>query len=299
MPEGYRGIIPPIVTPFHRDGSVDEVALRAEIDFHLSVGVDGICVTGTSGEGHTLNKEDSAQIARITVDQVAGRVPVIAGIIQNSTAVSVEFAEAIAETGVHGFQITPVHYLFKPGTDETVYHYRTLAERIGKPLVIYNVVPWSMVEVPALLTLTAEVPEVVSVKQSGGDLHKVADLLAALPEKTTILSAVDDLLYPAFTMGAHGSVSGTSSLAPQLVIELWRAVENEDHKTARDIHRRLLPLWRAVEGSNMSALMKEAITAQGRSVGYARRPIDPVTDAQRKRIREAVEYAGLLDPSYA
>src|SRR5690606_15597916 len=109
MLEGYRGIIPPIVTPFHRDGSVDEVALRAEIDFHLSVGVDGICVTGTSGEGHTLNKEDSAQIARITVDQVAGRVPVIAGIIQNSTAVSVEFAEAIAETGVHGFQITPVH----------------------------------------------------------------------------------------------------------------------------------------------------------------------------------------------
>jgi len=299
MPEGYRGIIPPLVTPFHQDGTVDEAALRAEIDFHLSVGVHGICVTGTSGEGHTLNKEDSAQIARIAVDEVAGRVPVIAGIIQNSTAVSVEFAEAIAEAGVHGLQITPVHYLFKPGTDETVYHYRTLAERVGLPLVIYNVVPWSMVEVPALLTLTSEVPEVVSVKQSGGDLHKVADLLWALPEKTTILSAVDDLLYPAFAMGAHGSVSGSSSLAPQLVLELWNAVQDGDHPRARDVHRRLLPLWRAVEGNNMNALMKEAITAQGRTGGYARRPVDPVTDAQRKRIREAVEQAGLLDPAYA
>ncbi|MFB8386899.1 dihydrodipicolinate synthase family protein [Microbacterium sp. NPDC055910] len=299
MPVGYRGVIPPIVTPFHEDGSVDEQALRDEVDFHLSVGVNGLCVTGTSGEGHALNKEDSAEIARIAVDQVADRVPVIAGIIQNSTSTSVEYAEAIAETGVHGLQITPVHYLFKPGTDETVYHYRTLADCVGLPLVIYNVVPWSMVEVPALLELTREVPEVVSVKQSGGDLHKVADLLWALPEQTTILSAVDDLLYPAFTIGAHGSVSGTSSIAPQLVIQLWEAVQNEDHATARDIHRRLLPLWRAVEGSNMNALMKEAITLQGRKGGYARRPINPVTPAQRERLKEAVQLAGLLDPALA
>lgn len=273
--------------------------MRAEIDYHLSVGVDGICVTGTSGEGHTLNKEDSAAVAAIAVDVVAGRVPVLSGIIQNSTAVSIEFAEAIAATGVDGLQVTPVHYLFKPGTDETVYHYKAIADAVGLPLVIYNVVPWSMVEVPALLTLTAEVPQVVSVKQSGGDLHKVADLLWHLPETTTILSAVDDLLYPAFTMGAHGSVSGTSSLAPKLVIDLFNAVQAEDHATARELHRKLLPVWRAVEGPNNSALMKEVVTLSGRTGGYPRRPIDPVTDEQRARIKAALEYAGLLAPAFS
>lgn len=298
MPDGYRGIIPPLVTPFHQDGTVDEQALRAEIDYHLSVGVDGICVTGTSGEGHGLNKEDSAHVTAIAVDQVAGHVPVIAGIIQNSTAATVEFAQAIAAAGAHGLQVTPVHYLFKPGIEETVYHYKTVAESVGLPLVIYNVVPWSMVEVPALLELTTQVPEVVSVKQSGGDLHKVADLLWKLPERTTILTAVDDLLYPAFTIGAQGSVSGTSSIAPGLVIELFNAVKTEDHETARSLHRRLLPLWRAVEGNNLAVRMKEVIRLQGRDVGYARRPIDPLTDADRKRIRDAVEYAGLLAPAF-
>ncbi|MEQ3554776.1 dihydrodipicolinate synthase family protein [Pseudonocardia nematodicida] len=291
----FTGIIPPIVTPFHDDETVDTEALRREVDHQLSAGVHGICVTGTTGEGQTLSVTDSTEVARTVVEHVGGRVPVMAGIIQNSTRACVEYGRALADVGVDGLQVTPVHYLFQPGQDEIIGHYRAVTEETGKPVIIYNVVPWAMVDVPTLVRMVTDVPAVVAVKQSGGDLHKVADLLAALDgAPTRVLSAVDDLLYPSFTLGAHGSVSGTSSLAPGLVVRLWEAVRAEDHATARELHRVMLPLWRSVEGANMPALIKECLRLQGRVVGVPRRPCDPPTPEQTERLRAAVSGAGLL-----
>jgi 4-hydroxy-tetrahydrodipicolinate synthase len=288
----FHGIIPPVVTPFDVDENIDEAALRREVSYMISEGVHGICMTGSTGEGHTLTAEESAEVARIAVDEAAGRVPVISGIIQNSTRTCVQYAELIAKAGVAGLQVTPVHYLYEPGPDETINHYRVIAEQIGLPIIIYNVVPWAMVDVPTLQKMVQEVPSVVAVKQSGRDLHMVADLLAGV-QKLSVLAAVDDLLYPAFALGAHGSVSGSSSLAPGLCVQLWRAVQEGDHVTALSLHERLLPLWRAVEAPNMPALIKECLAQQGRAVGVPRRPCDPTTEAQRDVIRQAIERAGL------
>lgn len=289
----FHGVIPPIVTPFTADEEIDEQALRAEVEYQMGAGVNGLCVTGTTGEGNALNAIDSAEVARITVDQVGGRVPVLAGIIRNSTRESAEFGRRLADTGVAGLQVTPVHYLWKPGPDATIEHYRAIADATDLPLVIYNVVPWSMVETETLVRLVTEEPRVVGVKQSGGDLHKVADLMWHVGDKITVLSAVDDLLYPAFSLGVHGTISGTSSLAPGLVVQLWNAVQAGDHATARDLHAKLLPLWRAVEASNMPALVKECLRQQGREVGVPRRPVDTPTTEQVAAITRALDFAGL------
>lgn len=287
------GIIPPLVTPFNHQGAIDEAALRSEVDYHLGIGVDGICVTGSTGEGASLSEQESAEVARIAVSAARGRVPVIAGVIQNSTDAAIRYGQAIAKTGVSALQVTPVHYLFSPDDDSTVTYYQQIAEETGLPILIYNVIPWARIEPRTLARVIEEVSGVVGVKQSGGDMHALADLLDMAPNGGAIFTAVDDLLYPSFVLGAHGAIAAILTVAPGLCVELWEAVRDGDHERALKLHGDLLALWRAVEGTNLPAKVKESLRRQGREVGAARRPTSPVSTGDAERIDASLLRAGL------
>jgi 4-hydroxy-tetrahydrodipicolinate synthase len=288
-----HGIIPPIVTPFEADGDVAEDELRAEVRYHLYLGVHGICTAGSTGEGHTLSREEAAAVARLVVDEVAGRVPVIAGIIRDSTRDVIDYGLALRETGVDALQITPVHYLFTPDGDETFAYYRTITEAVGLPVVIYNVVPWSTIEPVTLARILNEVDLVVGVKQSGGDIHRLADLIRLRPHGGAVLTAIDDLLYPTLMLGAQGAIAATLTVAPELCLQLWDAVQVGDHKAALSLHERLLPVWRAIDAPNMPALIKYALSLQGRAGGVSRRPMTPVSADQATRVQAALADAGI------
>jgi len=289
-----QGIVPPLVTPFDADEQVDEQAMRAEVRLHLDAGVDGICVTGSTGEGASLAPDETAAVARVAVAEAASSVPVIAGIICDSTREVIRYGLAAREAGVDALQVTPVHYLWTPDPDTTVAYYRQISEAVGLPVVIYNVVPWATIAPATLARILDEVPGVIAVKQSGGDIHALADLLRLAPAGGTVLTAVDDLLYPSFVLGAQGAIAATLTVVPQLCVRLWRAVAAGDHQLARDIHNRLLPVWRAVDGPNMPARIKAALALQGRYGGHARGPMSPVTDGQHAAIRAALVEAGVL-----
>jgi 4-hydroxy-tetrahydrodipicolinate synthase len=294
-PTGWTGIIPPMVTPFHPDSEeLDEDALRAEVDTLLGAGVQGLCVTGSTGEGAAITASEARRVAEVVVHEVQGRVPVISGIIQNSTRMVLEYADAVRDVGVDGLQVTPVHYLFKPDADGTVNYYRAVAGR-GLPIMIYNVIPWAFLEAPVLVRLMREVPGVVGVKQSGGDLHKLADLLLTAPPEKRIFSAVDDLLYPSFTLGAHGAIAAILTILPRTSVKLWEAVRDGRHDTARALHPVLLRMWRAVDGPNMPARAKAAIALQGRPAGVARSPAAAVSDEDVARILEALKDAAVSE----
>src|SRR5690606_37313661 len=134
-------------------------------------------------------------------EEANGRVPVISGIIRDSTREVVAYGKALKTAGADALQITPVHYLFSSGDDGTYAYYERIANEVGLPIVIYNVVPWNTVSPEALMRLS-EIDQVVAVKQSGGDIHKLADLLLMNDGRLIIYSAVDDLLYPSFALGA-------------------------------------------------------------------------------------------------
>lgn len=288
-PTTWAGIIPPMVTPFRAgDETVDERAVAGEVEYLIAAGVQGICVTGSTGEGATITVAEAAQIARVAVEQARGRVPVIAGIIQNSTRLVREYGEAVRAAGVDGLQVTPVHYLFAPDADATVAYYRAVAE-LGLPVIIYNVIPWAFLDPPVLVRVMETVDAVVGVKQSGGDLHKLADLLVSAPPSKAIFSAVDDLLYPSFVLGAHGSISAIVSVLPRTALKLWEAVQAGRHEEALALHRLMLRVWRAVEGPNMPARIKAALAYQGRPAGVARSPSARVTEADRAAIAAALE----------
>jgi 4-hydroxy-tetrahydrodipicolinate synthase len=297
-----HGIIPPLVTPFTARGDIDEEALRSELVYMLEAGVHGITVTGSTGEGHTLSIEESCLVARIAIEEVAGRVPVISGIIGDSTREVIEYGRALKDEGVDALQITPVHYLFTPGEEGTLRYYADIGGAVRLPIVIYNVVPWNTISVSTLMKL-GEQQWIIGVKQSGGDIHKLADLLREVRSSGSvlrILSAIDALLFPSFVMGAHGAIAALLTVLPHQSVALWNACSSGDMERARQLHERMLPVWRLVEASgDMNSRIKAGLEVQGRRGGVARAPLLPVRSEVYSELRAAINASGERDASLA
>src|SRR5215470_11979824 len=289
MRESLFGIVPPMTTPFRPDETIDEAALRAETRYLIETArVHGLAATGSTGEGHALSTDEVRRVAAIVTEEVRGRVPVIAGIITDSTASAVERGLAVKDLGVAALQVTPVHYLFRPDDDAMVRHFDTLANRTGLPIIIYNVVPWTYLSPQLLDRIIRAVPGVIGVKQSAGDIKLLADLLLLVGNRARIMTAVDALLYPSFSLGAHGAIAAILTAAPRLCVELWDAVQAGDHKQALTLHQKLLPVWNAVVGDNLPANVKCCLELQGRRAGVPRAPMPPTSERQASLIRQAV-----------
>src|SRR5438128_2844470 len=292
IPVSISGIIPPITTPFDAADRVDEAALRADVRYQIeTAGVHGLAVGGSTGEGHTLSTDESRRLTAIAVEEAGGAVPVITGIITDSTRAAIERGRAVADLGVAALQVTPVHYLFRPDDEAMQRHFAAIAESTGLPVLIYNVVPWAYLSPPLLVRIILEVEAVSGVKQSAGDLKLLADLLLLLGNRGVILSAVDALLYPSFALGAHGAIAAILTAAPTLCVRLWEAVRDGDHGTALALHQRLLPIWDAISGDNLPANVKYAMELQSRPAGEVRAPMPKTASAQAAAIRTALENA--------
>ena len=283
------GIIPPLVTPFTKDETVDEAALRADVRYMIEqAGVHGLVVGGSTGEGHTLTTDELRLVVGATVEEARGRVPVLAGLIVDSTRQAVERVRALADLDVAALQVTPVHYLFRPSDEMMVRHFAAIAQASRAAVMIYNVVPWAYCSPALLARIMTEVDGVIGVKQSAGDLKLLADLLLLLNGRGLVMSAVDALLYQSFVLGAHGAIAAILTAAPKLCVQLWDAVQRGDHATSLDLHRRLLRLWNALAGDNLPANVKYAMELQGRPGGFPRAPMAVSSEVQRATIRMAV-----------
>ncbi len=288
-PDAIRGIVPPMTTPFSATGEIDEAAFRAEARFLLDAGVHGLAVAGSTGEGHALSTDEVRRLTAVAVEEADGRAPIVAGIIVDSTRQAIDRGRAAAEAGAAALQVTPVHYLFRPDDAHMKEHFREMAEAVASPIVIYNVVPWTYLSPELLVEIMTDIPGVVGVKQSAGDLKLFADLMATAPEGARIMSAVDALMYPSFTLGAHGAVAAILTAAPRASVNLWDAVAAGDHAAALDLHLRLLALWNAMIDDNLPATVKAALDFQGLAGGLPRRPMPAASNSQRSAIAAALK----------
>jgi 4-hydroxy-tetrahydrodipicolinate synthase len=288
------GVIPPMTTPFRKDGEIDLNLVAPQVDWLIGAGSHGMAAGGSTGEGHTLDHEEYRDLMAATVDAAKGRVPVIAGIIVDSTRDAIRRGKLVRDmAGVAALQVTPVHYLFKPDEEAMVSHFRRMADETGMPIIIYNVVPWSYLS-PALLTrIMNEVPLVVGVKQSAGDLKLFADLMMMAPDRL-IYSAVDALMYPSYTLGAAGSIAAILSAAPHASVALWDAVKKGDHKHALELHQKLLTVWNAIVSDNLPACTRYAQILQGLPKTFSRAPMPEASPAQQAAIAKALEELGAL-----
>lgn len=289
MHSDLTGIIPPIVTPFTADGEVDEQAFRGVCRFMVRKKVHGICVGGSSGEGHTLSPQEFQRLMEIACEEVADAIPVVAGIIVNSTRDAIARVRSIGHLPVAGLQVTPVHYVFKPDEDATFQHFQALTEATKFPVIIYNVVPWNYLSPALLVRIMRELPGVIGVKQSAGDLKLMADLLIDLPAGKKVFSAVDALLYPSFALGCHGTIAANPAAVPGVCLNLWNAVQAGDHAKAKEIHEALLRFWNTIAHDNLPANIKFSLSLQGCQTGLPRMPMPATSEQQAASIRRELD----------
>lgn len=289
------GVCPPVLTPFNDEGEINGALLRVELRHLVSeAGVHGVVLGGSTGEGHTMHSADVEYITDTAVREVGGEIPVITGIISNSTRDAIKKGNAAAAAGAVALQVTPVGYLFQPTDDMCLKYFDEIAQATGIPIIIYNVIPWNYLSTELLTRIVDEVDGVIGVKQSAGDLKMVIDLLDAIGDRALVMSATDALLYSSFTLGAHGSIGGINSAAPGLSVQLWDAVQRSDHPEALRLHEALHSIWNSIEGSNMPACAKFAASLQGRDCGVSRSPMDSPSGDQEEAIRLALTRAGLI-----
>ncbi|MDC1428120.1 dihydrodipicolinate synthase family protein [Rhodospirillaceae bacterium] len=289
-----RGIIAPFTTPFSVDGELQLELVAPQVEWLIKNGVHGLAAGGSTGEGHVLNRDEYYNLMQTTAEALNGRMPLVAGIIANSTSEVAARGKSVKNLGVAALQITPPSYLFRPDDDAMVQHFREIYDECNVPILIYNVVPWCYLSPDLLLRIMDEVPGVLGVKQSAGDMKLFADLIRRAKPENLIFSAVDALLLSSYQLGAPGAIAAILTAAPGPSVKLWNAVIDKDWENARDLHERLMPLWDAIGVDNMPSLCKYAQQLQGLEAGHARKPTSPATEKQKETVRNALKNLDLI-----
>ncbi|MDX5363422.1 MAG: 4-hydroxy-tetrahydrodipicolinate synthase [Pseudazoarcus pumilus] len=287
------GSLVAIVTPMHEDGRLDFERLRSLIDWHVEQGTDGIVIVGTSGESPTVDMDEHCELIRVAVEHAAGRVPVIAGTGANSTAEAIELAQYAEKVGAQA-HLSVVPYYNKPTQEGLYRHFRSIAEKVALPMVLYNVPGRTVADMANDTTLRlAEIPNIIGIKDATGSIDRACDLIERAPADFALYTG-DDMTTAAFMLlGGHGAISVTANVAPRLMHEMCVAGLAGDAATTRDINRKLLWLHRNLFCEANPIPVKWAVQQMGLIEGGVRLPLTPLSEAFHERVRESLRRAGI------
>ncbi len=283
-----------MITPFAADDAIDHAQLRQEAQFLKSCEVDGLVVAGSTGEGAGMSEPELGMAIRTVIEAVEGAIPVIGGVIADSSEEAVRLGMAAKKAGAAALQVPPPHFYFSTERQILAVYYRAITEATQLPLIIYNVIPWAQLAVDVLREITSENPLIIAIKQSGRNIHALVDLLAHLKGQVKIFSAIDDMIFPSFVLGVDGTISGTSSLFPRETVDMMRAVRSGNFEAARRLHERILPVWRFVDRPDFPSRIKCVMTLMGRRAGRPRRPFDWPDPDDVTRVHRILEMQGFL-----
>jgi 4-hydroxy-tetrahydrodipicolinate synthase len=286
------GTLTAIVTPF-RDGKIDEKALRRHVDWQIECGVDGLVPCGTTGESPTLGYEEHVRVVAITVEQAAGRVPVVAGSGSNSTEEALMLTRKVKEEGAAAaLMIAP--YYNKPTQEGLYRHFAKVADEVGLPIFVYNIPGRTAVNVlPETMARLAAHPAIIGMKDAAGNLQQSAETIRLVPPGFIALSGDDAMTLPLMAIGGRGVISTTSNVAPREMAELVRAFLAGDVARARELHYRLLPLFTTLFVETNPIPVKAALAMMGRIDGEIRLPMTPLSEANRPKLAKALEDFGI------
>jgi 4-hydroxy-tetrahydrodipicolinate synthase len=290
-----QGIIPPVATPMQANEDLDLPRLKWFIDRLINAGVHGIFVLGTNSEFFALDEREKQQVIATAVEHVRGRVPVFAGTGAESTREVIRLTRMAEREGVNGVSIiTP--YFVLPNQQEIFDHYRRIAEATSLPVVLYNnpaTCGGVKIDVETCVRL-AEIPNILAIKDSSGDLQNANEMVRAVPERFSVLMGRDTLIFQAMLFGARGAVPATANIAPRLVVDIYEAAARGDVAAARAAQIRLNPVRLGLALGTAPAGVKGALDLLGESIGPCRSPVGPLTPAAQQKMRTALIAAGLL-----
>ncbi|MBT9506457.1 4-hydroxy-tetrahydrodipicolinate synthase [Rhodoferax sp.] len=288
------GSIVALVTPMHEDGSVDYPTLRKLIDWHITEGTDCIGVVGTTGESPTVNVQEHCEIIRVSVEQAAGRVPVMAGCGANSTAEAIELAKFAKAVGAD-CQLQVVPYYNKPTQEGQFLHFKAIAEAVELPMVLYNVPGRSVADMAHDTVLRlAKVPGIVGIKEATGNIERAQWLIREAPKGFAIYSGDDPTAVALMLCGGHGNVSVTANVAPRLMHELCVAAMAGNTKRAMEIQFELMPLHKNLFVEANPIPVKWAMARMKLCGATMRLPMTPLTSVNEVVVESALLACGLV-----
>jgi 4-hydroxy-tetrahydrodipicolinate synthase len=290
-----RGCGTALITPFRQDGSIDEPALRNLVAWQVESGIDFLVPCGTTGETPTLSHDEWLRVIDITIEVVAGRVPIMAGATSNSTHDAVEKAKEVAARPGVDAVLTASPYYNKPTQEGQYRHFRAVAEAVDRPIILYNVPGRTGANLePATLARLSEVPNIAGVKEASGNIAQIAEVCALLTENFLVFSGDDALTLPVIALGGAGIVSVASNEIPHELAEMTRAALNNDWGTARRIHRKYLALMQAnfIESNPMP--VKAVLAMMGKIEEVYRLPMLPMRRETRSKLQKIATEAGVI-----
>jgi len=291
----FRGSLVAIVTPMLDDGGLDLERFRALIDFHVEQGSDGIVVVGTTGESPTVDFEEHQLLMRVAVEHAGGRIPIIAGTGANSTREAIDLSIYAKDAGVDAcLSVAP--YYNKPTQEGLYQHFRTIAETVDIPHILYNVPGRTVADIANSTTLRlAQIPNIIGIKDATGDMGRGSDLLRRVPADFVVYSGDDISALALMLLGGQGVISVTANVAPRLMHEMCAAAMTGDLQTARMINNQLLRLHADLFVEANPIPVKWAVAQMGLIEHGIRLPMTRLSGQYHSLVKEAMDLAQIFE----
>ncbi|MDR1045138.1 MAG: 4-hydroxy-tetrahydrodipicolinate synthase [Candidatus Adiutrix sp.] len=290
----FKGVVTALATPF-KNGALDEEALRRHVRFQIEEGVQGLVPCGTTGESPTLSYDEHKRVVSVTVEEVRGRVKVLAGAGSNSTHEAIDLAGHARKAGADGLLVVSPYYN-KPTQEGLFRHYQAIARAVDLPIVLYNIPGRCGVNVlpETIARLAKEVPAVVGVKEATGDLNQMIRTIELCGPDFLVTSGDDGLALPLWSVGGGGVISVASNLIPGPLVRLWRTWEAGDADQARRMFFKMLPLFKALFIETNPMPLKASLALAGRMDGEMRLPMCRPKDSTIEALKPILQDWGLI-----
>jgi 4-hydroxy-tetrahydrodipicolinate synthase len=299
MRQAWTGCGTALVTPFTRDGTLDEAGVRRLARRQIDAGIHFLVPCGTTGESPTLSEEERARIVEIVADESRGRVPVLAGAGGYDTLDVIHAAKRMQQAGADGIlSVTP--YYNKPTPEGLYQHYRAIADAVPLPIVVYNVPGRTgcNIDVATVVRLSG-IPNIVGVKEASGNMAQICEICRAVPDDFIVLSGDDALTLPIMAVGGRGIISVASNEIPAEMSRMVELAASGDFAGARKLHHALLPLMLVNFIESSPIPVKSAMAAMGLLEEIYRLPLVPPTQTSKDRIHAVLAGLKLLTPATA
>jgi 4-hydroxy-tetrahydrodipicolinate synthase len=286
----WQGVFPAITTQMHKDGSLDLEATATHVEALIRSGVSGMIFLGSLGENQPMTPDEKRRLMEAMVKAVQGRIPVLSGVAESSTAEAIRYIRDVERLGANGVMLMPA-MLYKGDPEETLNHFRTVAAATGLPIMIYNnPISYANDVTPEMFARLADQERFVALKESSGDVRRITDLRNAVGDRYAIFTGVDDLALEASILGIDGWVAGSGIAFPDENQYFWELTRRGEWEKAREFYRWFTPLLHLDTNTKFVQYIKLAVQECGLGKEWVRPPRLPLAGEERQRILQIIHH---------
>jgi len=293
----WRGVFPALTTQFHRNLTLDLEATQRHIEVMIDAGSTGLVMLGSLGENVTLDRSEKRRVMRAAIEAAAGRVPVLSGVAETSTAVAMTYARELERLGADGLLLLPA-MIYKADARETLAHYRSVARATALPIICYNnPIAYHVDITPAMFAELAREKNLIGIKESSGDLRRFTDIQNLVGDRYRLFAGIDDLVLESVLVGAVGWIAGLNLAFPREGQRLWELMQRGDWTAARKLYRWFMPLMHLDTHLKFVQYIKLAVQEAGYGSEWVRPPRLPLTGKERRDVLKIIRRGVATRPS--